>query len=189
DVDEPVRAVGELGQHLVGVELQHAGDGLRRRSRIADQARVGEDRCRLPADPNLPPRAVEDRPPAGGLDDRRLVLARGEPLVAARPDSLEPCGAREHREEREGEGGEGEPDSPVRQLHFLRSRYSGLAGRSPSCPLASPTIRPEAAFAAISVLSWALSARSWFRSRWISSSRTLSRSTATFSATTPASRA
>src|SRR5262245_7182514 len=189
DVDESVRPIGELGEHLIRVHPQRSCDDIRGRLRVADQLRVREDRCRLSANRELDARTVEDRPPPCGLDDRRLVLAGGEPLVAARADSLEPRCAREHREERESEDDEDEPDSPVRQLHLPRSRYSGVAGRRPSWPLASPTIRPEAALAAISVLSWALSARSWFRSRWVSSSRTLRRSTATFSATTPASRA
>ena len=122
DVDESVRPVGELGQHLVRVQPEGARDDVRGRLRVADQLRVCEDRRRLPADRELDARAVEDRPPTRGLDDRRLVLAGCEPLVAARAHSLEPRGAREHGQEREGEDGEDEPDPPVRQLHFLRSR-------------------------------------------------------------------
>ena len=83
DVDEAVRAVGQLGEHLIGVDPEDVRDELCRRLRVSDQLRIREDRRRLAADRELDAGAVEDRPPRRGLDDRRLVLARGQPLVAA----------------------------------------------------------------------------------------------------------
>ena len=85
---------------------------------------------------------------AAGLDDRRLVLARGQRARSCRPalPGARPRGGTwPRRRRRRRRGRAGFAGSPASFPRGPGSPASALAGASPRRPLASPTIRPDAA--------------------------------------------
>ena len=122
DVDEAARPVGERELNLFAVERERLRDESGSRRRVANLTWVRVDRRRLAADRELDAGPVEDRAAPGGIDPRRLVLPRRQPLVAPGADTLQPSGPHEHGREGEGEDREDEADSPVGQPHLRRSR-------------------------------------------------------------------
>src|SRR6185503_8530527 len=196
DVDEAVRPVGQLLVDLVRVELQRLRDRRGLGLRVRHLARVGVHRLRLLADRELEPRAVVDRPARGRDHDILAVLARGEPAERGGTHALKPGRAQEGEPEGEHEDAEEQPDATVRRLGAQRecglSRTyvvsAGFAGTSPNCFWACSWMRGEAAVMASCEASACFSARRCARCVSSLSSWTFRRSTATLSATTPASR-
>ena len=190
DVHEAARPVGELELDLLRIELEGVRDERRGRFRVANLARVRVDRGRLAPDRELNARAVEDRSPPTGIDDRRRGAG---PLPGARscrpglPEARPRAGTSPRRRRRRWRGRAG---SACSRASFAEVEVGRLGVRGHEAEAVLATARRFVRMpprAAISELSCALSARSCARSWPSSSRRTFSRRTATLSATTPAS--
>src|ERR671933_2816725 len=192
-VDEPEALVGEPRLERRRVDAERAAGGERGGVRVEDLLRIGVDGGRLLADRERRAEAVVDRPAARRERNRLAVLRAREPRQRRGADALDPDGAEEDGAERERERGEEEPDPavdegarPHRPVRPSSTYVVSVAGMKPRAR-ARLWMRLDAAAVDTCASRSAFSARRFARSRPARSSWTFSRSTTTFSATTPVS--
>jgi hypothetical protein len=122
EVDEAVRAVAELLEHVRGPQAQDPCDDRRDGLWLLDLERVGVDRRRLLTDRELHAGAVVDRPAGGGHGDDLAVLLGRQLPERRRADALEPERTAERGSEEEREEREEKADPAVRQPPAHRVR-------------------------------------------------------------------